>query len=246
MSLPIEVEVYVVFNKLTYIDSIEEKYNAEIDIVSSWIDNSIIVHPNQPFVYDKNIHWNPLLVFDNVIDEPVIKTRYEVKYLPDSKTTRVIQYQKLMGTLLESLEVHAFPFDTQNLGLIVTSLHPTNRLIFIPKQEYSYLAYKAVRDNQRWDFSQIISFEQTTYQEQTPYIKSNIYPVVRFNCLASRKSQFYIWNGLIPLFFITTTVFVSFSFDFSQISSSARISSCATTLLTSINFRFVINRYLPT
>ena len=113
----------------------------------------------------------------------------------------------------------------------------------IGKQEYCYLAQKAMRENDSWDFNQTVAIDYSTYQEHTPYLRSQQYPLIKFNALIARKSQFYITNLILPLFFVTSTIFVSFTHDVESISS--RLSACATTLLTSINFRFVIHSYLP-
>jgi hypothetical protein len=129
------------------------------------------------------------------------------------------------------------------LGVIITSLHPVSHITLIGKQEYCYLAQKAMRENDSWDFNQTVSIEYSSYQEHTPYLRSQQYPLIKFNALIARKSQFYITNLLLPLFFVTSTIFVSFTHDVESI--GARLSACATTLLTSINFRFVIHNYLP-
>jgi hypothetical protein len=98
-------------------------------------------------------------------------------------------------------------------------------------------------ENDSWDFNQNVSIDYSTYQEHTPYLRSQQYPSIKFNALVARKSQFYITNLILPLFFVTATIFVSFTHDVGSI--GARLSACATTLLTSINFRFVIHNYLP-
>lgn len=117
------------------------------------------------------------------------------------------------------------------------------RINLVGKPEYCYLPRKAMRENDSWDFNQTVSIEYSTYQEHTPYIRSRQYPSIRFNALIARKSQYYITNLIIPLFFVTATIFVSFTQDVDSVAS--RLSTCATTLLTSINFRFVIHNYLP-
>ena len=130
-----------------------------------------------------------------------------------------------------------------SLGILITSLHPISRIKFIGKQEYCYLAQKAIRENDTWDFNQTVSINYSTYQEHTPYLRSQQYPLIKLNALIARKSQFYLTNLILPLFLVTSTVFVSFTHDPAAVGS--RLSACATTLLTSINFRFVIHNYLP-
>lgn len=100
-----------------------------------------------------------------------------------------------------------------------------------------------MRENDSWNFNQNLSIDYNTYQEHTPYLRSQQYPLMKLNALIARKSQFYITNLILPLFFVTSTIFVSFTHDVESIAS--RLSACATTLLTSINFRFVIHSYLP-
>ena len=128
-------------------------------------------------------------------------------------------------------------------GVIVGSLHPVSHITLIGKQEYCYLAQKAMYENDSWDFNRNISLDYSTYQEHTPYLRSQKYPRIKFNILIARKSQFYITNLILPLCFVTTTIFVSFTHD--PASVNARLSTCAATLLTSINFRFIIHNYLP-
>jgi hypothetical protein len=118
-----------------------------------------------------------------------------------------------------------------------------SHITLIGKQEYCYVAQKAMRENDCWYFNQTVSIDYSTYQERTPYLRSQQYPSIKFNALIARKSEYYITNLILPLFFVTSTIFVSFTHDVD--SMGARLSACATTLLTSINFRFVIHSYLP-
>jgi hypothetical protein len=137
----------------------------------------------------------------------------------------------------------SFEYFSYFLGILIKSLHPVSHITLIGKQEYCYLAQRAIRENDSWDFNQTVSIDYSTYQEQTPYLRSQEYPLIKFNALIARKSKFYIINLILPLFFVTSTIFVSFTHDVQSI--GARLSACATTLLTSINFRFVIHTYLP-
>ena len=253
-----EVEIYVIFCKLNSVNTVQGKFEGEVDIVSSWFDT---VRGN----YDPERHWNPQLICENFMDEESkIRTRVEVKAQENHEqhVVRIIQYQKFNGTFSEWLQVKQFPFDVQKIGeqtlsllarshgvvlafagVTITSLHTISHVKLIGKQEYCYLAQKAVRENDNWDFNQMVSIDYSTYQEHTPYLRSQQYPSVKFNALIARKSQFYIINLILPLFFVTSTIFVSFTHDAGSI--GARLSTCATTLLTSINFRFVIHNYLP-
>ena len=107
-----EVEIYVIFCKLTSVNTLQGKFEGEVDIVSSWLDN---IHGN----YDRDRHWNPELVYENSIDKDVkIRTRVEVKphTNDEHQSVRVVQYQKIIGTFSEWLHIRQFPFDVQKIG----------------------------------------------------------------------------------------------------------------------------------
>ena len=107
-----QVEIYAIFCKVLSINTVQGKFDGEVDIVSSWFD-----HLRGD--YNPELHWNPQLVCENLMDgDKKIRTRVEVKPLddPNSSETRIIQYQKITGTFSEWIQVKQFPFDVQQLG----------------------------------------------------------------------------------------------------------------------------------
>jgi hypothetical protein len=113
-STPKQVEIYAIFCKLISVNTVQAKFEGEVDIVSSWLDNTI--HGN----YDPEHHWNPQLLCDNLIDKDIkIRTRVEVKPQNDNEHqyVRIVQYQKINGTFSEWLHVKQFPFDVQKIGI---------------------------------------------------------------------------------------------------------------------------------
>ncbi len=108
-----QVEMYAIFCKLTSVNTVQGKFEGEIDIVSSWLDN---IHGK----YDPEYHWNPQLVYENLMDKDVkIRTRVEIKPQNENNENhyvRIVQYQKINGTFSEWLHVKQFPFDTQKIG----------------------------------------------------------------------------------------------------------------------------------
>lgn len=108
-----QVEIYAIFCKVLNINTVQGKFDGEVDIVSSWFDH---LHGT----YDPELHWNPQLVCENLMDsDKTIRTRVEVKPSDNdqnSSYTRIIQYQKITGTFSEWIQVKKFPFDVQKLG----------------------------------------------------------------------------------------------------------------------------------
>lgn len=111
-SIQKQVEIYAIFCKLNSVNTVQGRFEGEVDIVSSWLDN---IHGN----YDPEHHWNPQLVYENLIEkDTTIRTRIEVKLQNENENSyvRIVQYQKLNGVFTEWLHVKQFPFDVQKIG----------------------------------------------------------------------------------------------------------------------------------
>lgn len=69
---PKHVQVYIHFGRIGEIDTMNEKYQAEFTVESSWISNEPISN------YDPNVHWNPKLYIENAIQEPKESIKYSL------------------------------------------------------------------------------------------------------------------------------------------------------------------------
>lgn len=116
-TVPRQVEIYAIFCKLNNVNTVQNKFDGEVDVVSSWLDD---IHES----YDVDHHWNPQLICENSLDSIRIQTRVEVE-LPindSNQLPRVIQYQKFSGLFSEWLHVKQFPFDIQKIGRFILHL----------------------------------------------------------------------------------------------------------------------------
>ena len=66
------VEVNVRFLSFGEIDTMNEKYHAEIIIESKWTENEKLIE------YDPKIHWNPMLYVENALGDVKEKVNYEI------------------------------------------------------------------------------------------------------------------------------------------------------------------------
>jgi hypothetical protein len=66
------IQVYFEFIRIGEIDTMNEKYNAEICIESKWIEKDLIQN------YNPDQHWNPQLFIENTIQEPKEKIKYNI------------------------------------------------------------------------------------------------------------------------------------------------------------------------
>ena len=67
------VQVTVEFIKLGEIDTMNEKYSAEIFVESKWIESEFITE------YNSDRHWNPQLFIENALQEPKEKIKHRLQ-----------------------------------------------------------------------------------------------------------------------------------------------------------------------
>ena len=73
ISSPRTVQVTFEFTRIGEIDTINEKFNAEIYIESKWIETENIQS------YDPEKNWNPQIYIENTLQEPKEKVKYSLK-----------------------------------------------------------------------------------------------------------------------------------------------------------------------
>ena len=73
------IEVRIEFMSLGEVDTMNEKYQAEVKIRSRWYDDEIIDQ------YDKNKHWNPKLFIQNALHDLKEDISYQCTKM-DNKT----------------------------------------------------------------------------------------------------------------------------------------------------------------
>lgn len=72
----------------------------------------------------------------------------------------------------------------------------------------------------------------------------NLAPKISATCYSSRRPGYYIFNAYLLIFLITTSSLTIFSINPKL--PQNRLQTSYTLLLTSVSFKWVINRYLPT
>lgn len=75
------VEVLVQFCRIGEIDTMNEKFQAEIYIESKWTEKEFIEN------YDPKINWNPCIYIDNAIQLAKEEINYYVTLLDDNSST---------------------------------------------------------------------------------------------------------------------------------------------------------------
>ena len=92
------VEVIIEFVKFGEIDTMNEKYQAEFNIESKWIEND-----NTIIKYDPKKHWNPQLYIENALQLTKEQINYEMERKADG-TLWIIEKRNVKGIFWERLE----------------------------------------------------------------------------------------------------------------------------------------------
>ena len=85
------VSIGIQFDRFGEIDTMNEKYQADIKIVATWEDDKMFDK------YNEDIHWNPELSIENIITETKKTTKYAVEKNYRTNRTKVTQIQNIKG-----------------------------------------------------------------------------------------------------------------------------------------------------
>ncbi|CAF3632253.1 unnamed protein product [Rotaria socialis] len=238
---PIEVHVRCVFMRVGDIDTLNERYYAEILFEASWEEPRLKGTPKEPF--NAGINWTPQLELLNGIGELNDNIAYSVFYDRQGLAT-VTEHHKLKGTLWERMELQYFPFDLQDLSLSVTTSRSGKEMFFVKNlRKPSGANCRVFTDEQEWYLFEHVDIE--TKEEIEEYLDDgHNHSVVICSCHAARKYGYYIWNAYFLIFLITSASFTTFPIPLTNISGRVQIS--CTLLLTSITFRWLCDKALPT
>jgi hypothetical protein len=136
LAKPREVQIRTVFLRIGEIDTLNEKYYAEILIESKWEENRLKAEfSDSTDVYEKDLldfskYWNPGIYVENSLTlEKNINYKMRKDYVHTSTmvtTTRrftywIHEYQTVKGYFFEKLELTHFPVDVQCLSIHLTT-----------------------------------------------------------------------------------------------------------------------------
>ena len=97
-----DVNIMVQFRRIGEIDTMNEKYQAEIGIEARWISSEYITD------YDVKTHWNPMLYIENILTESKQTIDYCIS--ADENSNQVItEFRVIKGVFWERLELENFP-----------------------------------------------------------------------------------------------------------------------------------------
>ena len=236
------VDVYIQVNitKINDIDTVNQRFQAEAIVESKWQDPSI---KSLNDTIDPNKIWKPELYIENAINDIKEDVRYRV-VSDDQSNLMICEIRRLKGLFWEKLELENFPLDTQDLTVVIATKKSGSRVNFILMQpEVQECCLNNTLDNSMWRLHNVVTTRKGKLNCDFSFGKRE-YPLISVKVQAFRSPGFFYWNAVLPILLITLASLGPFVIDYKL--PQSRLPSTATMLLTSVSFRWVVGRLLPT
>ncbi|CAF1489915.1 unnamed protein product [Rotaria sordida] len=212
-------------------------------------------------------NWHPQLYIENTFGELKEQIRYTAKKSKEDNQIYICEHRDIKGLFWEKLELHHFPSDVQDLSISIASMFYDDKVILIADPNHlSGVNREAFVDQQEWSLYEHVDTQQRFAKEfifddddddddeeendnnnqlnNTNNNEDRKRSILTITCHAARRSSYFYWNGYCLILLITLLSFCIFAIP--PHLTGNRIQISCTLLLTSITFRWVVNRSLPT
>lgn len=235
------VHIRAVFMKIGEVDTVKEKFDADLFVQSRWREPALDSHHPQKPEVDWSEIWNPGINVQNVLETRYDKTWRATEFTNIGEAF-VLERRRMKGTFSESMELEDFPFDTQHLSVVLTAEESEVELVE-DAREPSLVSHLSFVDEQEWlirDLVECVPWNKDSSDLGSVLPSGNML-VVRVH--ATRRGGFFFWNVLVIMCLICSLIFCTFSV--SRDHPTNRLQLSFTVVLTTIAFKFVTNQHLP-
>ncbi|XP_069101954.1 glycine receptor subunit alpha-4-like isoform X2 [Argopecten irradians] len=240
---PRTVYIQAEFVKLSDIDTVKEQFAADVFLHARWREKSLD-HSKEGIEVDSDKYWNPDLVIRNRT-ESAQRKKWCVLWFNSSGEAFIVEKRRIKGVFTEKMELQDFPFDSQNLSVVLTSDRSVKEVILEEDSEFlSTIDVTNFADEQEWCLKDYVESDKTTKIVNQYTDQKNVeFPVLRVSCFATRQFMFFVWNIIIIMLIISLLSFATFAIDRNL--PQNRLQLAFTLTLTGVTFRFVANQSLP-
>ena len=227
------------------IDTIKQQFECDFFMSVKWKEPRFRGKRSREDV-DWDCQWDPYLYFLNAVSHVHYERKHDLEDVDNKYGPTVCMYYRIKGIFREFLDVKDFPFDYQNLNLILSSDRPVDAIDFHgdPYMEDTVRTW-TFASKQEWELQPyILSEASATHTEVRENLNERIYPLYNITLYATRKSTFYVFNIALVMGLISLLAFTSFTLSPSE--SGNRLQITLILLLTAVAFKFGVSQYLPT
>ena len=162
------------------IDTLKERYEAQIAIESRWptdlqrlasniseVEQSRIIEGKSISLVDyAESHWHPQLYIENALGDLEQKKRYTAKRSKDDQQIYICEHRDVKGIFWEKLELQRFPSDVQDLSITIGSMFHNDKVV-LTKDPYhpSGVIREAFIDQQEWSLYERVDTETHLVKE---------------------------------------------------------------------------------
>ncbi|XP_071107907.1 cys-loop ligand-gated ion channel-like [Haliotis cracherodii] len=236
------VSLKIVFLKISNIDTIKEEYSADIFLSARWREPAL----DRTNKETKKINWesyfDPKLNIQNNIGE-LKQTTWRELQTEAGGETYVMERRRIKGKFFEKLELQDFPFDIQDLSILITSESPPTDVELMEfNSSISHVNVDSFVDQQEWGLYDFVVGEQRLTPNEYSSVKYKR-PGFIFRCCAVRRVGYFTWNIMLVIAMISSLSFAAFSVD--RELPQRRLQLSFTLILTMVTFKFVASQSVP-
>jgi hypothetical protein len=238
---PLDITIGLHVVNLAAINEVSEQFQLDAYLFERWVDKRLAYTPEGPQDQERNYKlgqiWVPQLEMINAASP---RSRQEISIMVSPDGT--VRYaERLVVTLSSSFHLRRFPFDQQQLLVII---HPFladgPRIRFKLDNESTWTAseFTSFTSLAQWHLNGLRSqlLDAATYGGMTV-------PEARFEIDVTRRSSFYLWKVFIPLLLMVFLSWAVFWIEADDLSNQIQVA--VTTILTVIAFAFAISATMP-
>jgi len=178
-SEPIRVHIRVTFLRIGEIDTLNEKYQAQVAVEARWaVSFEVLIRilsqsDQQRLTQGQSVslnkyaeyHWHPQLFIENALGDLNEQITYTVKRSND-QLFYICEHRQIKGLFWEKLELYHFPSDVQELSISFGSTLYDDKVILIADPfRLSAINREAFVDQQEWSLYEHVITEQRFMKE---------------------------------------------------------------------------------
>jgi hypothetical protein len=175
-----KVYVRLMFLRIGEIDTLNEKYQAQLTIESRWpvdldkLSSTLTYDEQKRLTYGKSVslinysesNWHPQLYVENALGDLKEQIRYSAKIYKTDNQIYICEHRDAKGLFWEKLELQHFPCDVQDLSISIASMLYDDKAILIADPYHSSgINREAFVDQQEWTLYEHVDTQQRYIKE---------------------------------------------------------------------------------
>ncbi|KAK3776583.1 hypothetical protein RRG08_037089 [Elysia crispata] len=237
------VYIKAVFLKIEDINTIQEFFSGLVFVKARWREPMLDNYNGKDVSTIKwEGMWQPKLEINNTLGEAKQQIWRDVQFNASGEAF-ALEKRRVKGNFTERMELQEFPFDIQDLSLLITSDFKEEVIqLEEDEEDISCVVTDTFVDEQEWDLKKFVQCEPRTTIDQFSKDKYRR-PGLFFRCCVIRKAGFFIWNIICNMAIISALSFTTFAVP--RTLPQNRIQLSFILILACVTFKFAASQSVP-